>query len=809
MLPENQKSRYSRLLPTMEILVLASLAFLVILVMRVGFHLSPVLLILETLFYVSLPFFLLRFFAEKIVHESNAGRQNRVVYRIQLGAILIAITPMLCQSLTRIFGVGESLETVLFTMLMYSTWFLTVFSRIGSLERVSFMMSSSLILFTCFKCPSILIYALVSIYSVVALWWLFGQYWSRLESKSIDEHQRNLTLRSATLLGSVLLLMTMSAALLAFSPLRQSVSLKGFMPFSGGSSWQDAYGRSGIGDGEMLTAGANATTTGAVDSDEFIEDDKPSMYDVLSESLSPPMKIKKRKNRAVALAGFAKHLNDVIQSEQKGQTFRTVRRPPDKNDIKLSERRSDALFFVEGSVPARFAIDRFQHFDGWDWTHADLSSDEVVSSRGSRITPITMEKRFGTPWFVIQNVERKYLPYHRAHRVKMMKLETDTLPSPALLKRWHIHRVEMEDFFCWNEHEMVTMRGEPIPTHTTIDMISMVPNYHVLRNSRNLQSIDDFQGVGTEYGTSVNTFDPREPDSENPFIQIPDNESTSRVISIAKEWSSGHAPGWNQVEAIVNRLRNDFQHDPSMVASQDGIDSVGCFLDQKGGPSYLFATTATQLLRAAGYRTRIARGFLVQSEDFDRFANQSIVTSDNVHLWPEVCLDGWHWIPLEPTPGYPIPFSNQTFFQWVQSGFAMAMAWIKNHPIGLGSMILIMFLSHRFRRELVAFGSNILWLLAFPALPSRRLKTTRQLIDIRFWAARHPRPAFAPISGWFSRVDSNATNDFVHYWQRQYFCSLNHSSKRDVNAACRRAATGLTLPKIKEYTRQFNLQDSP
>ena len=588
------------------------------------------------------------------------------------------------------------------------------------------------------------------------------------------------------------------------------------MPFSGGTDWSDTYARSGIGDGDMLTAGTNATTTGAVDSNEFIEDHKPSMYDIMSDIFDGPTKIKKRGNRAVSLEAMAKHMHNVMQSEQEGKTFRTVRRSPPNNDRKMENRQTDALFFVEGSVPARFAVDRYHHFDGWDWTQLDLKAEGVTGKAGAKTIPIIIEQHFGKPWYVVHNIERDFLNSSRAHRVKMMRLETDTLPASSLLKSWHIYRVEDKDLFYWNDQGSIAMRGDFIPTHTMIDQVSLVPNYHDLRSSKNLQlnysspyweRIDQLIGVRTTSGSKSSTFDPRESNEENLFIQIPDNDSKSRVVSLAKEWTEGHEPGWNQVEAIVNRLRTEFEYDPLQVASQEGQDSVGSFLDNKAGPSYLFATTAAQLLRAAGYRTRIAKGFLVTKEDYDRFANQSIVTRDNLHMWPEVCIDGWHWIPVEPTPGFPIPYSTETWWQWANAKIATVITWIRRNPVISISFLTLLILCYRFRQELVVLVCEVAWRVAYLVIPSRRLKTTRQLIDVRFWAAGLPRPSFASVSDWFLKVDSTDARDFVRCWLRDNFCGSRTAglSTSEVHSACRSAASALTFRKIKKFAKHLNL----
>ena len=126
------------------------------------------------------------------------------------------------------------------------------------------------------------------------------------------------------------------------------MSLVGLSPFSGGENGsQDKFAISGIGDGDMLTAGDNATTTGAVDSGQFIESDRPTLYDITSERYEGPV-MKKRRNRAVSLSGQSKHMHAAKQSEQAGRTFRTIRDVKDTTEQKLEDRITEALFYVEG-----------------------------------------------------------------------------------------------------------------------------------------------------------------------------------------------------------------------------------------------------------------------------------------------------------------------------------------------------------------------------------------------------------------------------------------------------------------------------
>lgn len=792
--------------PDMAVVLLTLLSTVVVQAFRGPSHRWIPAMWLETAIFLCVPVVAFTVFTWKRTGDEGLLKRRAVVIWLQGGALLMVLLVLVVQWLSREGGLGDANEIVALLVVQTVAWYLAVFSRFGSFSKVAFMLSGSLVLFVCFMAENATVLVISFVYATVSLWWLLGSYWNRLNVKALDAHSKTLPVNGFAIVFTVALLSAIGVLAWVVVPPNTASAMRGFSPFSGGDhGTQSDFARSGIGDGNMLTSGDNATTSGAVDSDQFIEDDKPSIYDIMSEEYDGPMKIRTEKNRAVALDAVAKHLHEVIQSEQAGKVFRTVRESKDPQQADLENRVSEALFFVEGSVPARFAIDSFQHFDGWDWSKVALDSESA------RLPPIAVEQHQGEPWYVVRNLEREYLPVTRAHRVSVLRLDTNVLPACSFVKGWHIHKVDDPNMFFWNDVGLIRMDGDFIPSQTVIDVVTSVPNYHTLRSSRNLQLVDHpnplwerldtYLGVGTESGTSVG---PEFADvTGSPFLQVPDNESKGRIVELAQEWTKGHSKGWNEVEAIVARMRADYVLSPMQTAPPDGGDTVGAFLDQGGGPSYLFATTATQLLRAAGYRTRLATGFLVEEKHYDRVANQSVVTAENVHMWPEVCLDGWHWIPVEPTPGYPIPYSHQTVWQWTKAQIVGACRWIIGHPVISILVAGVAICLFRFRRELVVVACWLRWLVAGTFSSAHQLSLTRKLIDARFWAAGVSRPESVPVSVWFGQVDRDTSRDFSRYWQIQNYRSrpLDASVKHQVTSACRSIVSQLSLHRIRLFAK--------
>lgn len=775
----------NQLHPNFGVLLVALMAMATLQMFRLGHARWLLVLGAEALLFLALPwviFVVVRYQAGGHFHQPSAKTR---LFGFQSGAIATGLLVLLWQGAIRVLGFGDANEIVALLVLQSVGWYLSVFSRVPGFEKASLMLNGALVFFVCCIAEDKSVFVMAGLCAVVGLWWLLGQYWNRLESKAIDGDAKSLKLQGSviSLTTLIVLLVVCTAAAIPFS--RHGVHMAGFMPFSGGERGsQDEFAISGIGDGKMLTAGDNAVSAGAVESDQFIEDGKPSLYDITSERYEGPI-VKVRRNKTVALSAIAKHLHEAKKSEQSGRTFRTMRNTTEIADIDLADRETKALFFVEGSVPARFSINNFYKFDGWDW------SSEPRDSISSKPPRITQHQQNGAPVFRIARNIASYLTGRRTHRIKIMRLDSCTIPAPALLHQWHIPLVDKLDMFCWGETGLVEMDVDSIASHTIIDLQSLVPNYHALRRNRNhlpLSTLD----------RSKKGFDSDVESDSGDFLQVPETASRSEIERLASQYTVGKNSGWTQVESIVNHFRRAFTLNPSWNVNAESADSVHLFLGQGGGPSYMFATSCAMVLRSAGFKTRLASGFVVQKKDYDSSARQSIVSSGNFHFWPEVCLDGKFWIPVEPTPGYPIPYSTQTVWQWMNAKAVMVWLWLCANPILVTTLIVFFGLLMRYRAECITAAALGWWMVVRVFWPQRLLKATRQLIDLRFWCAGDQRPASQTISTWYTRVEANALTAFINLWNVKNYSGATPSvSRQDVAQTCRSAINTLSLKRIK------------
>ena len=79
------------------------------------------------------------------------------------------------------------------------------------------------------------------------------------------------------------------------------MELPGWFWSSGGDRWSDDFAREGVGDGNQVRAASDiAQSFGPVDSNIFMESDKPTLFDVATDLYGLPRK-PKHLSRAVSL----------------------------------------------------------------------------------------------------------------------------------------------------------------------------------------------------------------------------------------------------------------------------------------------------------------------------------------------------------------------------------------------------------------------------------------------------------------------------------------------------------------------------
>lgn len=146
-------------------------------------------------------------------------------------------------------------------------------------------------------------------------------------------------------------------------------------------------------------------------------------------------------------------------------------------------------------------------------------------------------------------------------------------------------------------------------------------------------------------------------------VSTPDNDPQSLdlpsgvpdvIRRTAQAWTRNADSPYEAALAIQNRLRAGvFAYDEETPAKEgydgDGLGVIARFLSVKAGYCVHFASTMAVMARLEGIPSRIVVGY--QPGQAIEGATSRLVSSDDLHAWPELYFDGVGWVRFEPTPG--------------------------------------------------------------------------------------------------------------------------------------------------------------
>jgi protein-glutamine gamma-glutamyltransferase len=639
-------------------------------------------------------------------------------------AVFLALPVVLEVAMRAWIAQGDAVEVVLLFCLRNAALGTAAFARRRSQARSSCIFSGFLTLFAVPIAIDRAVYVPASLFAAVGLWSLMGAYWDRLQAKSAIESRRQLPLKIGVL-GSVCTLLAATGALLAGTQ-RELFALPGFMPTSGGQHGSDPYARQGIGDGDMLAAAKEqAMTFGPVDSEQFLESEMPSLYDMLDDRYGEPtIKPKKKLQRAVALRGndAVSRLQNTSSSKRSGREFAAARRKSGNRSTKPKATESDALIYVMGPVPVHLALETYDAFDGATWTHDAAPHPNV---------PLEMDTKAEKPWLEFRASPAQWVLAHERHAIKIINLKSARYPSPPLLAGVHIDRVNRPDLYGWAEDGVLEIEGQ-----------ESIPQFTVAHLVNNVLGSDAVRKYALHEGGN-----PR----REPFLRVPEVASLEEAKRLTDSWTRDVAGAWPQVEAIVQRLRGDFMRDEEAPAPHGCSDVVGHFLKVRRGPDYLFATTAAILLRLRGYPTRLVTGFYADERRYDGRAGQTAVLRDDAHVWLEVEAGQGTWIPVEPTPGYEPPRMVLTWSEYAWLLATRGFTWAKANWLFVSGLFGLALLAIGKRRRVLDAMAWLAWRAALLGGTRRAVLATLRLLECRAWLAGCSRPGHSTLSAWHGR----------------------------------------------------------
>lgn len=644
-----------------------------------------------------------------VIAASLNPKSNSRAHLVSL-TCLIAI-PVLASLICRFLDEAIAIEMTALTLLGTAALGMSVSNR--RLQSVSVICSGFLTFFATVISDSPFSVILAIVWITGCIWHLVANHWERIELCSMTNLQRQNGLRPATVLIAVGLFLV--GGMIAKGRMGDSQRFSGgFMPTSGGSSWSDPGALRGVGSGEAAIAGVEkADSFGAVDSELFLESTESTLFDMFSDSIGQPKRkgVWERRQGMSSEEVLEAH-GKTSKSEKGTSTFSTDRLPPERHSH-LEDSESPAVVQWSGRSGIRLAMNRYDTFDGVDWTNNASHQNQALVRRplGEQIwffDPATMNQILGSGQSEAQH-----------ELLKVIRLDSTRLPVPMMSSGVHIKDIDRQDFYAIDDDGSFCMPGRvKVPPMTVVHVASLMVLEDELLSNLN----DD---------------------------GIPCQSAPAEIKRLTQSWTSGHRSKYQQLDAVVSKLRDEFEFDRSVDFGSE--NQLEAFLDQRRGGDHLFATTAALMAREIGLKARLVTGFYVRPAAFEMAAGHSNVLSSDVHVWVEIAMEDGRWFEIEPTPGFRPPYYKPSLLLTTKR-FAAAH-W--PHAVALVFMIVFVVVTRLIWTEwLVA----IIWRLSAPLGARRRMELAMQIFEFRVRMLRHSRPETLPARQWllenlFTHVD--------------------------------------------------------
>jgi transglutaminase-like putative cysteine protease len=623
---------------------------------------------------------------------------------VRVFLVALTLAPFLVEPLRRHWtGEGYPLELQMVFALRNLGLGLAAFAGWLLCLRLACVVSLFLVLFAVTMTEHPAVMTLLGLYGATGSAWLMLVYWTGLRRSRVaaetavvlDVVPRRQRLPWLLVLG-VVGLVGCVPGLMAVGPERAARVLAEWLPTSGGTSSYDPFARGGVNDGDDEVKGANARSTGTVQSDTFLDSPLPSLYDMFDDRYGEPFKPRDRE-RAIAVDGqpVGKRGNKPpADNLRPNREFPSARKSP-RQPRDPSDRAARALFEVEGRTPLHVRVTAFDLFDGVAWHEAPL--------RGN---PHALDREPNSCWMRVREpVPPAVFAEAESHRFKITGPLGTLVPTPPHLVRFRVGRVDRADFFAWGQDRILRMAERKTPSGIVVETECRTVDPRLLGAVRFPRFLGD----------------------DRPAYAAVPPDLNPQVAELARLWAEDLRQGWPQIDAIVRHLRSEFALDPTARVPEDCRDPLGHFLlHARRAPDYQFAGAAAVLLRALDYQTRLVSGFYAAPEHYDPLTHHTPVVAEDLHFWAEVRLPSGDWLVIEPTPGYEVPGPNLAVSERLWAAVLGGAAWVWRHGVESGLALTGIAGMWWWRRE-VLDAAAVSWWRCFPG------RTWRQCVRRALW----------------------------------------------------------------------------
>jgi hypothetical protein len=559
--------------------------------------------------------------------------------------------------------------------------------------------------------------ACIVAFTLIGCPWLVIDFWLSVPRGNAPADPRQLPWAPIAQAAAIILLPVLIVGL---GPAAVMNTLAHLVASSGGADAPNPEARGGVDDGpNEVAATQNPRSIGFADSDVYLESDRHSLYDAFNEQYGAPKK-NPQQDRSIAISSthVRQNIHDAPENYRVGQTFSTRRNSPLPSNKPLAAHDASALAFYSGPTPAHIPLATFSTYNGSEWTeepHAHI------------LCPLQKDPH--SPWMrLLHHVPCEAHADTVALNIKIGQLDSPVLPIPAHVDRFRVGSVDQANFFRWAHPGLIRVAARAIPKGTVIHSICHTIDPECLRHA---------------------TLLPAPPHALPAYLGSTQTLDTA-ARRLAHVWTEHLPSGWSQIEAVVQRLRNHFTHNPNQLPDLQipPDQDINHFLNlSHSGPDYLFASAAALLLRELGYPTRLTAGLYVPPCSHNPSAHLTKLTTRNIHFWAEVLLPSGHWIAIEPTPGFELLPPARTWWRIALATLIRSIGFLRDHPILATLLLSLLITAGIARNALIDAASTLLWHLRLSFLgPNRKtILAAFQLLETRSRIAGRPRrPSLSP-----------------------------------------------------------------
>lgn len=660
-------------------------------------------------------------------------------------SILLSIAPIVIAVIARAFGSPIAYEMTMMSTLGAASLTMAIGSsptqphlaRSKSTRSMSLVASGFLTLFAVAISDHSLAVLIAMAWMAVCVWHLVANHWERLDLCAVDEVRRGWRVRPTSVIAAIgLCIITGLVVHDRFGDSKRFAF--GFMPTSGGTIWSDPAALSGIGSGDAaIAAKDHAESFGAVESDLFLESTESTLFDMFSDSIGEPKKKNKWERRQGLTSDRVLEAHTkTAKSDKGGSSFSTDRMPTQKH-LHLGDRVENAVVQWAGPTGIRLAMNRYDSFDGVDWSNDATHRNEKLVRR----------QHDGAAWFFDPIFLKRPGTSTEVNLLKVLRLDSTHLPVPMMTSGLHIKDVDRQDFFGIDDDGSFFMPGrDQVPQFTVVNVAhaSMMED-ELLNNICNLAE-------------------------QNPAATT--NRSHHRLTDQAKSWTVGLDDPYTRLQAIITRLRTEFIFDRGAEFTSD--EPLAEFLETKRGGDHLFATAAALMARHVGLQSRLVTGFYVRPSAVDVGAGHTNVVPEDVHVWAEIMLNDGRWFEIEPTPGYQPPVYTPSI--WLVARRAAVSYW----PHTIATMVTgwLIFATRLFWIEI---GLSVLYPIGAIVWPRRRMTLAMRVIQTRAKLAGCPRAVGRPQRDWL--LSLTATEEKLRESVRRFCDAADRAAFADSDNA--------------------------